>query len=318
MNKSVVLISQIQRSGGTLLSQLFDGHSQVMAYPRECELFKGGWPNYILLRYLISVFNSLSSLFPEYLKSKSIFEKDDFFWRKFKEDGYQKFGTKKSERYISFDFDFAARNSAFKKLLNGKLLPNDEAILNAFFQSFFSGWSEYKDFDKADKKVITAFSPGFCHGSLKYNKQDKFFSTFKDGHIISIIRDPNSWVKSAKKHSKKYNNDPLVKYYIPHLKAALTYKDIFPNQVTLIDFSDLVNNTNRVMRSISERINIDFDETLLIPTFNSEKIQSNSSFSQSAGKVIGNSRQNNSETNLMNENGIEEALSLYKYALSKS
>ena len=34
----LVLISQVQRSGGTLLSQLFDAHSALAAYPHELRL----------------------------------------------------------------------------------------------------------------------------------------------------------------------------------------------------------------------------------------------------------------------------------------
>ena len=37
----LALISEIQRSGGSLLSQLFDGHPQVHAHPHELKI---GYP----------------------------------------------------------------------------------------------------------------------------------------------------------------------------------------------------------------------------------------------------------------------------------
>ena len=37
----LVLISQVQRSGGTLLSQLFDGHPELHAHPHELKI---GYP----------------------------------------------------------------------------------------------------------------------------------------------------------------------------------------------------------------------------------------------------------------------------------
>jgi hypothetical protein len=42
----LALISQIQRSGGSMLSQLFDGHPQVHAHPHELRLDipKNNWP----------------------------------------------------------------------------------------------------------------------------------------------------------------------------------------------------------------------------------------------------------------------------------
>ena len=43
----LILISQIQRSGGTLLSQLFDGHPEIHAHPSELMIgypSKNNWP----------------------------------------------------------------------------------------------------------------------------------------------------------------------------------------------------------------------------------------------------------------------------------
>ncbi len=43
----LALISQIQRSGGTLLSQLFDGHPELHAHPHELKIgypTKYTWP----------------------------------------------------------------------------------------------------------------------------------------------------------------------------------------------------------------------------------------------------------------------------------
>ena len=47
LTQPLVLITQIQRSGGTLLSQLLDGHPQVCAHPHELHIgkpMKWDWP----------------------------------------------------------------------------------------------------------------------------------------------------------------------------------------------------------------------------------------------------------------------------------
>ena len=41
VTEPLVLCSQVQRSGGTLLSQLFDGHPECHAHPHEIKI---GWP----------------------------------------------------------------------------------------------------------------------------------------------------------------------------------------------------------------------------------------------------------------------------------
>ena len=38
LNQDLIIIGQIQRSGGTLLSQLFDSHSEIHSYPSELRL----------------------------------------------------------------------------------------------------------------------------------------------------------------------------------------------------------------------------------------------------------------------------------------
>ena len=43
IDKELILIAQIQRSGGTLLSQLFDNHSELFNYPSELILKKPKW-----------------------------------------------------------------------------------------------------------------------------------------------------------------------------------------------------------------------------------------------------------------------------------
>ena len=39
INQPLILITQIQRSGGTLLNSLFDGSNQVFSYPHELMIF---------------------------------------------------------------------------------------------------------------------------------------------------------------------------------------------------------------------------------------------------------------------------------------
>ena len=40
IKNNLIIISQVQRSGGTLLSQLFDSHPQIHSYPSELKLTK--------------------------------------------------------------------------------------------------------------------------------------------------------------------------------------------------------------------------------------------------------------------------------------
>jgi hypothetical protein len=81
----LALISQIQRSGGTLLSQLFDGHSELHAHPHELKIgypTKYTWPKLDLKdapnRWLETLFeySVLSHFKKGYKKEK---KRDDAF-----------------------------------------------------------------------------------------------------------------------------------------------------------------------------------------------------------------------------------------------
>ena len=57
IDQPLILISQIQRSGGTLITQLFDSHKEIYAHPSELVLTNPKWKwnnpmNYYILNTL--------------------------------------------------------------------------------------------------------------------------------------------------------------------------------------------------------------------------------------------------------------------------
>src|SRR5262245_51494389 len=61
VTQPLVLISQIKRSGGTLLSQLFDGHPSCYAHPHELQIGKSKyqWPKLDLSAHPREIFHYL-------------------------------------------------------------------------------------------------------------------------------------------------------------------------------------------------------------------------------------------------------------------
>lgn len=255
--KNLVIISQIQRSGGTLLSELFDGHPKCSVYPGECMLLKGAWPSLLRLYY-----------------RKRLFSLDDPHFQRYVDNGYDRSADEKS----AFEFDFKKRNDAFRP----GPFPSEDKLLSCFFKSIFAGWTNYTG--NRDGTII-AFSPALI-STLAVNlpARNRYFAA--GGRMITIIRDPGSWYLSARGHSSSYGMNCLNKQYIPSVQAALGLAAKYPSQVFPIMFSQLTAHTETVMRHLAQCLNIEFDSSLLIPTFNGETIQSNASYHAVKGQVV--------------------------------
>ena len=93
VKEPLVLISQIQRSGGTLLSQLFDSHPQIHAHPNELYIGypeKTTWP-------VINLKDRPESWFHTLFENPSI---------KAFNDGYSKYGKGADDTFDRFPFIF--------------------------------------------------------------------------------------------------------------------------------------------------------------------------------------------------------------------
>ena len=65
---------------------------------------------------------------------------------------------------------------------------------NNYFTAFFNAFLNYKN-KKNKKKFILAFLPGFFNFK---NNVNLFFKIYPNGYLVNIIRDPQTWLGSAK------------------------------------------------------------------------------------------------------------------------
>ena len=133
------------------------------------------------------------------------------------------------------------------------------------------------------KKLIIAFLPRFIMNDQNINL---FFKIYPKSKLISIIRDPRSWLLSAKKHSNEYENTKFaLESWKNSCERSLKLKKKYPKEFILTQFTDLVIDPNKTMRKICQLINISFNESLIKPTFNGDEINSDSAFKSVIGKV---------------------------------
>lgn len=259
----VILISQVQRSGGTLLSQFFDGHPQICSYPHE-------------LRFDFPAADTWPRLDSRADAKWNFLKLFDVKFARMVRKGFVK-GDRSPVRH-SFMLMSRLQYSIFKHLMQTARPSNPRDILNHFFTAFFNAWLNYQG-DLRRKRWVTVFAPRLAH----YDGQlDGFFSDYPDGLLIQILRDPKTWYPSAKNRSQsrftKDDAEALLEHWCQSSESMLRNRRRFGDKVVIIRFEDLVGHAETTMRTLADRLNIDWDPILLIPTFNTEPMHANSSF----------------------------------------
>ena len=257
----MALISQIQRSGGSLLSQLFDGHPEIYAHPDELKI---GYPEkYIWPKIDLNDTpeNWFSILF------------EDSVLKHFRK-GYNK--GHKSEKTFPFIFLVSLQEKIFFRYLDSLKSVTLREIFNAYMSSYFGSWLNYHNIYGA-KKFITGFTPRL---SMSKENMEFFFKVYPDGRLISIIRDPKNWFPSASRHNlEKYGDlGKALSQWNESAEGMLRNKERYGDRLSIIRFEDLVKCTEAVMRYLAKFLSIQFDDILLTPTFNKIAIKPNTSF----------------------------------------
>ena len=266
----LVIISQVQRSGGTLLSQLFDGHPELGAYPQELKFdfpVADSWPQLDSKRGADWNFRKLfDPNFPQKVRR----------------------GFTKGDLRVRYGFMLMSRVQ-YRLFIHGfqKSKPeNAREILNLFFTAFFNAWLNYQG-NLRQKRWLTAFAPRWAHHDQNV---ERFFADYPDGRLIQILRDPKTWYPSARHHTKSAMSgkgaEHILDKWCVSAQSMLRNRARFGDKVTIVRFEDLVADTESTMRALADRLAIGWDPSLLNPTFNSELMRANSSFAIERSGVV--------------------------------
>ena len=265
----LALISQVQRSGGTLLSQLFDGHPEVHAHPHELKIgypTKYTWPKLDLSdnpnRWLETLF--------EY-SVLSHFKK-----------GYKK--EKKRDDAFLFLFLPSVQREIFLDYLSSIQSLTIRDVFDAYMTSYFGAWLNNQN-STGQKRFITAFTARLA---MRKGNMESFFGVYPDGRLISLIRDPKNWYPSAIRHRPRVCKDIRegVDLWKKGAQAMIWNIERYGDRVCIITFEDLITKTKSVMRYMAKFLEIKFNDILLIPTFNKYPIRANTSFEAEQNGII--------------------------------
>jgi hypothetical protein len=258
----ILVSGQVQRSGGTLFSQLFDGHSEIMVHPHEILLLKAG---YFTVRDL---------------KRRVCRTKNAF--RRINRNGYTKGSVDGGIHPLFFNGELL-----LKKVMNQRCKNRNE-VISFYFDNFFKYWFNYNNFNLhcREKKLICGFSPRLGFPNLGALLDENPRITF-----VHIYRNPCSWWVSSRLHcqrQKTYEDiSSIDTQWRVNQEVALESLKTHSRQTIILSFDDLITQTERVMKVFCKRFDIAYGDVLKVPTFNNKPIGADSSFktNKEPGKI---------------------------------
>ncbi len=275
VDQPLVLISQVQRSGGTLLTQLLDGHSELHVLPIEPHLAKPKWhwPS-------IDLEEEPGRLFRRF-GQRSILKGAQRGFVKLGEPARQ---SPVNDRHnLPFIFIPKLQGALFQAFLKevGALTPRK--VVDAYFSAFFNAWIDYQGLYGSIGRVkkVVAFMPRLVGSEGQFAA---FTGDYPDGKAIALVRDPASWYASASRHAGLYDDfDAAIALWSALNKQTLAIAKADPERVLIVAFESLVRETERVMRRVAAFVGIGYEPSLIRPTFNRIATVSNSSFEPTVG-----------------------------------
>ncbi|MCB2226155.1 MAG: sulfotransferase [Desulfarculaceae bacterium] len=266
VREPLYLISQVQRSGGSLLAQLFDGHPECHSHPYEIKIGKPDktvWPEFS------------PGEAPEEAFAK-LFEHDCI---SFHRNGYRKPGrgskAKGQDETFPFFFLVRAQRDIFLHYLAGVPQPRPRDYLDAYWTSYFNAWVNNQNLS-GEKKCVLGFTPMLA---ARPESVEGYFAAYPEGKLVSLIRDPLRWLASARRHQEKYRQtEQAMEYWTVSTQAAIANAGKWPDRVRLYAFERLITDTPAVMRDMCAFLGLRYRDSLLDPTFNRSLIAPNSSF----------------------------------------
>jgi hypothetical protein len=276
VEQPMLLISQVQRSGGTLLARLFDGHPECFAHPMELKWgrpAKWNWPS----------FEADATL-----TAREAFDLLEELWvrKMIQQAGYSKYpqweaGNKPRHRpKYPFAFDRGLQYEIFAAAFNVRRPGSRRDVLNAYMTALFNAWIDFQNLYSTPKRWITCFIAGLIR---QPDSLDRYFSDYPDGRLVTLIRHPAAWFASASRHT--FSTDPVdaVQHWHESTQASVAAHERYGDRVMIVTFEDLVLRTDATMRAICRWMGLTFHDSLLQPTYNSMPVLSDSSFRLSTG-----------------------------------
>jgi hypothetical protein len=262
VDQPLFLISQAQRSGGTLLLRLLDGHPECNVVPFQ-------------LRGLDEA-------------AKRAPKNPEEAWQEFYdpklarryEAGHRqgKHDVLRDDETFSFELQPEVQRAIFDACV-GHREPTLRSLFDCYFTSYFNAWLDYENLRTGEKRWVVGFEPGVARSP---SRRTAVRNVYPDGRVVSIVRDPWSWYASARRWEPRWaDREAALDHWCSVAGGTLNWrrKGKKRREVKIVTFEKLLVETEETMRRIASWIGVEFRPELTRPTFNGRPIKANTSFS---------------------------------------
>lgn len=252
-----VMISAMYENGGNTTQRHLDGHPELFVYPYESQpgTFK-------VQDYLTSIMPQ-KYRWPEFGLAGTV------------ESDYEaiideEFKVRVNTPHVSKFRDVsdlgctnADRKKAFLSFMKGKARTRAN-LMEAFYRSTFAVWKTYKRTGK--EKVYVGYSPNIIVDA------DKIISDFPDAVVLHVVRNPFSAYAETKRRPVPYAITRYVRTWNMMQLFALSYAKVYPKNVFVIRFEDLVSDKEKFFKKIAKIISVSYSDTMTYPSWNGTKL----------------------------------------------
>ncbi|MCB2228638.1 MAG: sulfotransferase [Desulfarculaceae bacterium] len=255
--KQLIFVAGLPRSGGSLVNRIFDGHSQIAAYPSEARFTPGDgfWAAYDGVRTLEELLKKSGRL------------------RKFRAVVA---GKKGKARHLPFD---AAK---FERGLQQKVdppLPCEEAI-NRVSEVFFNSIADPAFAGSYDRARFISWHASNGHFGAK-----QLLDFTADSKVVHIIRSPFDTISSMVAYRRSYAINPAMEALLwnDSVARALLGRGQYPGRYYILRYEDLTSAPRESIAKLTDFLDLPLEKALYEPSAAGKAWTGNSSFQKLSG-----------------------------------
>jgi hypothetical protein len=260
----LALVSQMQRSGGTLLNHLLDGHPSCLTHPPELYVghpTKDRWP-------IVDLGAGPRTWFAQLYADKNLHLLDR---------GYHRTGADTAP--LPYLVPPRLQRDIFLRLVRTRPPRTERHVLDAFFTAYFNAWLDRQRGDGRERYVV-GFIPGLIADAPSV---DRYLAAYPDGKLISIIREPVSWYASTRNHKsypswRDHPDQAADRWAAATTEAVRRQDQLGGDRVLLLAFETLTGDRARANRIVCDFLGIAAHPAMDAPTFNGHPMAANTSF----------------------------------------
>lgn len=260
-NFKFAMVSAGFEHGGNVTHRHLDGHSKLMVYPFESQLGNRDFTDFLAS---VERVQYRYPEFPEGLTARDLYEQiiDEEMKTFLRKRNGSKFKDAK------LDMDESVRIQEFVKILGSEGSYSRKRVIEAFFRSTFAAWKNHHTTVNPDN-VYVGYSPAIGIDAARMVRD------FPNIKIMHIVRNPFSAYRDTKRRPFP---QPLSKYLITwniYHSTVEMFSHMYSENVRIFRYEDLVADKSLFMQGMAKFLGVDFEPSMLYPSWNAEEIQNN-------------------------------------------